>query len=97
MTSPLPHAPKAPAGRRGARPFRVARGLCALILAAALPAAAQEAPEAPARVVVELGDVEVKVRRLTVTVTLDPDRAAALAETVAGASTARIEAERKEE
>lgn len=67
----------------------------ALLLAA--PAGAQDAPregaQPPARVVVELGDVELKVRSLTLTVTLDPERAAALAETVSGASTARIEAE----
>ena len=66
----------------------------ALALAAGTPAAAQDAPEAPpARVVIELGDVEVKVRSLTLTVTLDPERAEALARSVSAASTARIEAE----
>ena len=46
---------------------------------------------------IELGDVELKVRSLTVTVTLDPERAAALAEAVSAASTARIEAETRGE
>ena len=85
---PRPHARRAAIGRR-------AVALAAALLAS--PAVAQEAPEAPARVVIELGDVEVKVRSLTVTVTLDPERAAALAEAVAGASTARIEAEPTDE
>ena len=71
------------------------------LMSLASPAAAQPAetdPAAPpARVVIDLGDVEVKVRRLTLTVTLDPDRAAALAEAVGAASTARIEAERSDE
>ena len=53
--------------------------------APARPAAAENAAP-PARVAIELGDVEVKVRRLRIVLTLDPDRAAALGEALTGAA-----------
>ena len=40
----------------------------------------------PARVAIELGDVEVKIRSLRIVLTLDPDRAAALGEALTGAA-----------
>ena len=44
-------------------------------------------PVPPARVAIELGDVEVKVRSLRIVLTLDPDRAAALGEALGGMAT----------
>ena len=48
--------------------------------------AAQAQAVPPARVAIELGDVEIKVRSLRVTVTLDPEDAAALGEALTGAA-----------
>ena len=41
---------------------------------------APQGPTPPARVAIELGDVELKVRSLRIVLALDPDRAAALGE-----------------
>ena len=54
------------------------------------PAAA--APASAASVAIELGDVELKVRRVGVIVTLDPEDAAALAGALSGAAV-RIDGE----
>lgn len=39
----------------------------------------------PARVAIELGDVELKVRSLRILITIDPERAEALASQISGA------------